>query len=124
MHKEADAVHCKMPKLGCPWNDTRAETFLKVARYLEDNDNEQMTISDLINLMNQIYQYGADIIDHNICTLEGHDTFHGMGMIFVITPKTSLGQSIPRAKVTSLDVAAVGRVQVHFHKEKRHECLL
>ena len=31
----------------------RAEAFLEVARYLEDNDDEQITINDLIELMNQ-----------------------------------------------------------------------
>ena len=39
-----------------------------------------------------------------------------MGMIAAVTPETSSGRSIPRAKVTSLDVAIVGRVQIHFHK--------
>ena len=43
-----------------------------------------------------------------------------MGMIATVTstPETSSGRSIPRAKVTSLDVAIVGRVQIHFHKEE------
>ena len=63
---------------------------------------------------------GADNVDHNICTLDGYGTFHGMGMIVAVTPETCSGQSIPRAKVTSLDVAAVGRVQIHFHKEESH----
>lgn len=69
------------------------------------------------NLSTEFVQYGADNVDHNICTLDGHGTFHGMGMIVAVTPETSLGQSIPRTKVTSLDVAAAGKVQIHFHKE-------
>ena len=72
------------------------------------------------NLSTQFVQYGADNVDHNIRTLDGHGTFHGMGMIVAITPGTSPGQSIPRAKVTSLDVAAIGRVKIHFHKEESH----
>ena len=47
--------------------------------------------------------------------LDEHGTFHGMGMT---AAETSSGQSILRAKVTSLDVAIVGRVQIHFHKEE------
>ncbi len=34
-----------------------------------------------------------------------------------ITSGTRSGQVIPRAKVTSLDVAMVGRVQIRYHKE-------
>ena len=69
------------------------------------------------NLSTEFVQYGADNVDHNIRTLDGHGTFHGMGMVVAVTPETSSGQSIPRAKVTSLDVTAVGRVQIRFHKE-------
>ena len=42
----------KRPKLGRPQNDMRAEEFLEIARYLEDNDDEQITINDLIDLIN------------------------------------------------------------------------
>ena len=41
-----------------------------------------------------------------------------MGMIAIVTPETRSRRSIPRAKVTSLDVAIVGRVQIRFHKEE------
>ena len=47
------AEDSKRPKLGRPQNDTRAEAFLEVARYLEDNDDKQITINDLIDRMNQ-----------------------------------------------------------------------
>ena len=43
----------KRPKLGRPQDDKRAEAFLEVASYLEDNDDEQITINDPIDLMNQ-----------------------------------------------------------------------
>ena len=32
-------------------------------------------------------QYVADNVDHNIRTLDGSGTFHGMGIITAITPK-------------------------------------
>ena len=38
------------PKLGCPQDDKRAEAFLEVTRYLGENDDEQITINDLIDL--------------------------------------------------------------------------
>ena len=43
----------KRTKLGHPQDDNRAEAFLEVVSYLEDNDDEQITINDLIDLMNQ-----------------------------------------------------------------------
>ena len=43
----------KRPKLGRPQDDKRAEAFLEVASYLEDNDDGQITINDLTDLMNQ-----------------------------------------------------------------------
>ena len=42
----------KKPKLGHPQDDKRAKAFLEVASYLEDNDDEQITINDLVDLMN------------------------------------------------------------------------
>ena len=34
----------------------------------------------------QCLQYVADNVDHNIATLDGHGTFHGMGIISIVTP--------------------------------------
>ena len=31
-------------------------------------------------------QYVADNVDHNVNTLDGYNTFHGMGIIAAITP--------------------------------------
>ena len=52
--------------------------------------------------------------------MNDHDTFHGMGMIATITPGTRSERPIPRAKVTSLDVAIIGRVTIPYHKEESH----
>ncbi|KAG1687917.1 hypothetical protein GQR58_008201 [Nymphon striatum] len=35
-------------------------------------------------------QYVADNVDHNLCTLDGKDTFHGMGIIQSFTNKSGL----------------------------------
>ena len=40
----------KRPKLGCPQDDKRAEAFLEVASYLEDNDDEQTTSTISLSL--------------------------------------------------------------------------
>ena len=43
----------KRPRLGRPHEDHRAKAFLEVASFLEENDDEQITINDLIDLMEQ-----------------------------------------------------------------------
>ena len=59
----ADAVYhrtCSAPKqryvskkfkLGCPQDQERTDAFLEAASYLEENDDEQITITDLIERM-------------------------------------------------------------------------
>lgn len=54
----------------------------------------------------------ADNVDHNIKTLDGNSTFHGMGMIAAITPQVSKSNPILRVKVTPNDTVAIGRVPV------------
>ena len=55
--------------------------------------------TDIPNYSSQFVQYVADNVDHNIKTLDGNDTFHGMGMIAVITPKIKKSNPILRVKV-------------------------
>ena len=43
-------------------------------------------------------QYIADNVDHNICTIDGYGTFHGMGSIATITPGIKQNQIIKRLK--------------------------
>ena len=43
--------------------------------------------TDIPNYTSQFVQYVADNVDHNIKTLDGNNTFHGMGMIAAITPE-------------------------------------
>lgn len=50
---QTTADDSKRPRLGRPQDDRRTEAFLQVAGCLEENDDEQTTINDLIDLMNQ-----------------------------------------------------------------------
>ena len=47
--------------------DERTAAFLEVARYLEENDDEQITIDDLIDLMRQKLENTANVA-YNGCT--------------------------------------------------------
>lgn len=58
-------------------------------------------------------QYAADNVDHNIRTLDGKNTFHGMGIIGAFTPGTNVEGRIRRTNVTADDFAAVGRINIH-----------
>ena len=74
--------------------------------------------TDIPNFSDQSVQYIADNVDHNIRTVDGNSTFHGMGMIATVTPGVRSNNHIPKMKVSFRDLAAVGRVPIRFHKEE------
>ena len=74
--------------------------------------------TEIPNYPSQFVQYVADNVDHNIKTLDGNNTFHGMGVIAAITPEIKKSNAILRVKVTPRDIAAVGRVPIQFHKDE------
>ena len=66
----------------------------------------------------QFVQYSADNVDHNISTLDGHNTFHGMGIIAIVTPGTNNDAKIPRNKnVTAKDLSADGAIEITYYRE-------
>ena len=42
----------KKKRLGRPQDEDKMDAFLRVAKFLQDNDDEQITVNDLIDLMN------------------------------------------------------------------------
>ena len=68
-------------------------------------------------MQGQFLQFMADNIDHHTQTLDGLNTFHGMGMIKVVTPGIKCtSRLILCVEVTAEDVAAVAKVEIHFYK--------
>ena len=61
-------------------------------------------------------QFVADNVDHNTATLDGRNTFHGMGMIAVVTPGVRRPKQIPRKNVSLQDVQAIGQIGVYFYR--------
>jgi hypothetical protein len=51
---------------------------------VQSNDVEQMTTFPAY-----FTQFAADNVDHNICTIDGLNTYHGMGVISMSTPISS-----------------------------------
>ena len=69
----------------------------------------------------QFLQFVADNVDHNIRTLDGQNTFHGMGIIGCSTPATSVNVNIPRLNVQPKDLSAVGNISLRYYKVPDHE---
>ena len=61
----------------------------------------------------QFVQYVADNIDHNICVLDGRDTFHGMGMIAAVTPEGYFKRVMPRRCVKTRDIVNAAKVPLN-----------
>ena len=71
---------------------------------------------------NQLVQFAADNVDHNIRTLDGLGTFHGMGMIAAITPSQEMSRVVPRKLVTPDKIIKQGRIkttQYNYPKVQR-----
>ena len=61
-------------------------------------------------------QYVADNVDHNVCTLDGQNTFHGMGITAAVTPATHPDSPIPRCSTTAAEIANIGKIDIHYYK--------
>ena len=66
-------------------------------------------------------QFVADNVDHNVATLDGKKTIHGMGIIAAITPGVKKPRRIPRKDVSLTDMEAIGKISIHFLDESERE---
>jgi hypothetical protein len=60
---------------------------------------------------NCFVQHIADNVNHNICTLDGRDTFHGMGIVATFTPGKIIHQCIPQSEVIGKNLIEAGRLR-------------
>jgi len=61
----------------------------------------------------------ADNFDHNSCTLNGKNTFHGMSMIAAITPKIAIFPDVYRRHVDDIDIKKVETVHNRGYRSTR-----
>lgn len=62
-------------------------------------------------------QFIADNVDHNICTLDGNETFHGMDIVAGITPGGFADNAvIKRNHVTIDDLKSVRKIGLTYYK--------
>ena len=64
-------------------------------------------------------QHIADNVDHNIRTIDGLNTFHGMGIIAAVTPRVTSTKLVPKIDVSSKDIIDIGSVETHVFRWRR-----
>ncbi len=69
-------------------------------------------IGDNYHIIRKDRSFVTDNVDHNIRTLDGHNTFHGMGMIATFTAGKFASKPIPKKAVTVDDIKAVGTISI------------
>ncbi len=63
-----------------------------------------------------VIQHIADNADHNLCTLDGNGTLHGMAIIVAITPSGKMKYPIvTRKKVTDAEISEAGEIPIIQH---------
>lgn len=65
-----------------------------------------------------VIKYVADNVDHNLRTLDGRNTFHGMGIISIHPTADKTNSKIPRVKVNMQDLKAIGSVDIVPYVQK------
>ena len=66
--------------------------------------------------------FALDNVDHNIQTLDGKGTFHGMGAIASVTPTTKQKYCIQRKLVTDLNTLSAEKIKILEYKFEKHAC--
>ena len=95
------------PTLQCKFSISR----MHMCQQIINNDETPYAI------VYQVWGDNADNADHNVRTLDGLGTFHGMGIIAALTPGMKQTRSVPRIFATAEDVAAVGKIDIpYFNK--------
>ena len=99
--------------------------LLQVRRYNQSILLSDQSTKEYRNI--SFAQLSADNVDHNIATLTGHGTFHGMGIIETVTPGEIKPNAIRRLKDRKLinevinNCGKVPIVQYTLGPNKTHE---
>jgi len=66
--------------------------------------------------------FAADNVDHNIITIDGKGTFHGMGVIASITPGKQMNRLIPRRQISKMKTENKTKIPILEYRFARHAC--
>ena len=69
-----------------------------------------------INALDAALLFAADNVDHNIITLDGKGTFHGMGIIADITPGRQTSHTVLRQKIAQLKIVDLAQVDIKEYR--------
>ena len=64
--------------------------------------------------------FAGDNVDHNILTIDGKGTFHGMGMIAPLTPGRKPNQIIPRQSISELKYTEKTKIDIVEYRFASH----
>lgn len=79
--------------------------------------NTQIPVND-----GTFFQFIADNVDHNIRTIDGNNTFHGMGIIASSVPVKVESRRIPRNDIDLDEIANLGRINITNFIPYKVEC--
>ena len=73
-----------------------------------------------IDMADTTLLFAADNVDHNVLTIDGKGTFHGMGMIGAMTPGQNTKRIIPRRNTLEVSIAEKTKVEIIEHRFSSH----
>ena len=73
-----------------------------------------------IDMLGTSLLFAGDNVDHNIITLDGKGTFHGMGMIASITPWKEVSRIISRQKIADLKLVELTKIDIIDYRYAKH----
>lgn len=90
-------------------------SYGEVQRF-EKNAASVVAADILGDQMFDIVLFAADNVDHNILTLDGKGTFHGMGIIAATTPGQQNNRVVPRRNSSLLNVKDMARIEISDYR--------
>ena len=66
--------------------------------------------------------FAADNVDHNIITIDGKGTFHGMGVIATVTPGKQMNRLILRRHISELKSENKTKIPILEYRFAKHAC--
>ena len=79
---------------------------------------EPDVLGGYVDLLDMSVLFAADNVDHNIITIDGKGTFHGMGVVASVTPGKQTNHLIPRRPISELKI----EIPILEYRFARHAC--
>lgn len=64
--------------------------------------------------------FAGDNVDHNILTIDGMETFHGMGIITALTSGRKKDHAIQRRNIIKIDISVISKIAIIEHRFANH----